>query len=49
MLLTLGNNSVQMKVNGKPVPVAASATSIGFTLIPSGPQPLPTAQQPRCA
>jgi cytoskeletal protein RodZ len=49
MLLTLGNNSVQMKVNGKTVPVAPSATSIGFTLIPSGAQPLPASQQPRCA
>jgi hypothetical protein len=49
MLLTLGNNAVQMKVNGKSVPVAASANSIGFTLIPSGAQPLPAAQQPRCA
>jgi hypothetical protein len=49
MLLTLGNNSVQMKVNGKSVPVAPSATSIGFTLIPSGARPLPTSQQPRCA
>jgi Helix-turn-helix domain/RodZ C-terminal domain len=49
MLLTLGNNSVQMKVNGKPVPVAASASSIGFTLDPNGAHPLPAAQQPRCA
>jgi cytoskeletal protein RodZ len=49
MLLTLGNNAVQMKVNGKPVTVAPSATSIGFTLIPTGPQPLPASQQPRCA
>jgi cytoskeletal protein RodZ len=49
MLLTLGNNSVQMKVNGKTVAVAPSATSIGFTLIPGGAQPLPASQQPRCA
>jgi hypothetical protein len=49
LLLTLGNNAVQMKVNGKSVPVAPSANSIGFTLIPSGAQPLPAAQQPRCA
>jgi hypothetical protein len=49
MLLTLGNNSVQMKVNGKTVPVAPSATSIGFTLIPSGAEPLSASQQPRCA
>jgi cytoskeleton protein RodZ len=49
MLLTLGNNSIQMKVNGKPVPIPASATSIGFTLLPSGVSPLPVSQQPRCA
>ena len=49
MLLTLGNNAVQMKVNGKPLTVSPSATSIGFTLVPSGAHPLPAAQQPRCA
>jgi len=49
MLLTLGNNAVQMKVNGKPVTVAPSSTSIGYTLLPNGASPLPVAQQPRCA
>ncbi len=49
MLLTLGNNGVQMKVNGKPVQVSASPSSIGYTLTPTGAQPLPVAQQPRCA
>jgi hypothetical protein len=49
LLLTLGNNSVQMTVNGKPVPVPASSTSIGFQLTPTGSQPLSPAQQPRCA
>jgi cytoskeleton protein RodZ len=49
LLLTLGNNSVQMKVNGKSVPVAAAATSIGFLLMPTGERPLPASQQPRCA
>ncbi len=49
MMLTLGNASVQMKVNGKPVPVTPSASSIGFMLQPSGHSPLPAAQQPRCA
>jgi hypothetical protein len=48
MLLTLGNNAVQMKVNGKSVPVAPSATSIGFTLLPTGTSPLPASQQPQC-
>jgi cytoskeleton protein RodZ len=49
MLLTLGNNAVQMKVNGKHVAVTASPSSIGFTLIPAGAHPLPASQQPRCA
>jgi hypothetical protein len=49
MLLTLGNNAVQMKVNGVTVPVAASATAIGFELLPSSHHSLPPAAQPRCA
>ncbi len=49
MLLTLGNNAVQMKVNGKHVAITPSPTSIGFTLVPTGAHPLPAAQQPRCA
>jgi hypothetical protein len=49
LLLTLGNNSVQMKVNGTTVNVPASGTSIGYLLQPSGTSPLPAAQQPRCA
>ena len=49
LLLTLGNNAVHMKVNGKTVPVAPSPNAIGFLLIPSGEKPLPSAQQPRCA
>jgi cytoskeleton protein RodZ len=48
MLLTLGNNSVQMKVNGKNVPVAASASSIGYSLTANGAAPLPASQQPSC-
>jgi cytoskeletal protein RodZ len=49
MMLTLGNASVQMKVNGKPVQVSPSASAIGFLLQPSGQSSLPAAQQPRCA
>jgi cytoskeletal protein RodZ len=49
MLLTLGNNSVHMKVNGASVPVNASASSIGFLLEPGGSRPLPASKQPRCA
>lgn len=48
LLLTLGNNSVQMKVNGSPVSVPASATSIGYLLQPSGVSSLPVPRQPRC-
>ncbi|HEY6399321.1 MAG TPA: helix-turn-helix domain-containing protein [Solirubrobacteraceae bacterium] len=48
LLLTLGNNSVQMKVNGHSVPISSSASSIGFTLEPGRIAPLAVAQQPRC-
>ncbi len=49
LMLTLGNPSVQMKVNGIVVHVPTSSTSIGFLLAPSGNTPLPGAKQPRCA
>jgi cytoskeleton protein RodZ len=49
LLLTLGNNAVQMKVNGTKVTVNPSATSIGFLLQPSGSTPLPASKQPTCA
>jgi helix-turn-helix protein/uncharacterized protein DUF4115 len=49
MLLTLGNNGVTMKVNGKAVTVPPSSTSIGYRLTPTGMTPLPPAQQPTCA
>jgi hypothetical protein len=49
LLLTLGNASVKMKVNGKNVNVSPSASSIGLLLQPTGSRPLPAAQQPRCA
>jgi cytoskeleton protein RodZ len=49
LLLTLGNASVQMKVNGSTVPIAASASSIGYLIQPSGNTSLPIAKQPRCA
>ena len=49
LLLTLGNASVTMKVNGKAVKVTPSATSIGYLIEPSGTTPLPVAKQPRCA
>jgi Helix-turn-helix domain/RodZ C-terminal domain len=49
LLLTLGNASVDMKVNGKVVKVAPSASSIGYLIQPSGTTSLPAAKQPRCA
>jgi cytoskeletal protein RodZ len=49
LLLTLGNASVQMKVNGTPVKVTPSSSSIGFMLMPSGNKAIPPSQQPRCA
>jgi cytoskeleton protein RodZ len=47
--VTLGNNSVKMKVNGKPVNISASSSSIGFLLGPSATTPLPVSKQPRCS
>ncbi len=49
LLLTLGNNAVQMKVNGKKVPIAASTGAIGYKLEPGSTRPLSAARQPRCA
>jgi cytoskeleton protein RodZ len=49
LLLTLGNNSVKMKVNGATVAVSPSSSSIGYELVPGSTKPLPTSQQPRCA
>ncbi len=49
LLLTLGNASVHMKVNGTPVKVTPSSSSIGFMLMPSGNKAIPPSQQPRCA
>ena len=49
LLLTLGNNGVSMKVNGKAVTVPASSAAIGYKLTPGGMTPLPPAQQPTCA
>jgi hypothetical protein len=49
MLLTLGNASVTMRVNGHSVSVAPSASSIGYLIGPSGWQSLPLPKQPTCA
>jgi cytoskeleton protein RodZ len=49
LLLTLGNNAVQMKVNGRKVAIPASSGSIGYELLPGSTRVLATAAQPRCA
>jgi cytoskeletal protein RodZ len=49
LLLTLGNASVTMKVNGSPVTVTPSSTAIGFLIQPSGTSHLSAAKQPTCA
>ena len=49
LLLTLGNASVKMTVNGADVAVAPSSTPIGFLLTPTSHKPLAAAQQPTCA
>ncbi len=47
LLLTLGNASVQMKVNGSSIKVSPSSSSIGFLLEPTSHKPLTVSQQPR--
>jgi cytoskeletal protein RodZ len=49
LLLTLGNASVRMKVNGQAVNVAPSANAIGFLIGPTSYRPLPLSKQPTCA
>lgn len=48
MRITLGNNQVRMRVNGRPVAVPASTTAIAYTLTPRGARPLPIDQAPTC-
>jgi len=48
LLITLGNSAVQMKVNGKTVPVAQGAP-IGYELTPGSMKLLPHGQLPTCA
>jgi cytoskeletal protein RodZ len=47
LLLTLGNSGVQMKVNGKPVPVA-SGSPIGYEFTPGKTTLLSAGQLPTC-
>jgi cytoskeleton protein RodZ len=48
LLLTLGNNGVAMKVNGKPVTVPDEAP-VGFELTPRGHSPLTGSALPTCS
>jgi hypothetical protein len=48
MLLTLGNANVQVKVNGKPQPVAASSTAIRLLITPTGVQHILPTVKPTC-
>jgi cytoskeletal protein RodZ len=49
LLLTLGNASVTMKVNGTAVTVAPSSSAIGLLIQPSGTTHLSAAKEPTCA
>jgi cytoskeleton protein RodZ len=48
LLLTLGNNSVQVRVNGRTVPVAASPNAIRLMITPAGVSHIPLSQAPTC-
>jgi cytoskeletal protein RodZ len=48
LLVTFGNPSVQMTVNGSPVNVPSSSTSIGYQLLPGSTRQIPGPQQPTC-
>jgi cytoskeleton protein RodZ len=48
LLMTLGNSAVQMKVNGKSVPIGPGAP-VGYELTPGKTTLLPAAQRPNCA
>jgi cytoskeletal protein RodZ len=46
--MTLGNNEVQLRVNGRPLSVPASSTAIAFEITPTGSRSLPVDQAPTC-
>jgi cytoskeleton protein RodZ len=48
LLLTLGNASVKMKVNGATIPVPATGSPVGFELTPGAHTMLPAGKQPQC-
>ncbi len=49
LLLTLGNASVKMKVNGVTVTVPSTGKPVGFDLTPNSHSMLPSGRQPQCA
>jgi cytoskeleton protein RodZ len=49
LLLTLGNASVKMKVDGAAVTVPDTGSPVGFMLVPGSHTMLPARQQPQCA
>ncbi len=46
--MTLGNNSVQLRVDGKPFAVPASSNAIAYEITRAGARLLPTSQAPTC-
>jgi cytoskeletal protein RodZ len=48
LLLTLGNASVTMKVNGRAVPVTPSSSAIRLELTPTGQHSIPDTTKPTC-
>ena len=46
--LTLGNNAVQLRVNGRSLSVPASSTAIAYEIVPSGARSLPLDKAPTC-
>jgi cytoskeletal protein RodZ len=48
LLLTLGNASVQMKVDGRSVPVSPSATAIRLMITPKAISHIPNSKAPTC-
>jgi len=48
LLLTLGNASVQMNVNGKSTPVSPSPTAIRLLITPTSVTHIPLSQSPTC-
>ena len=48
LLLTLGNNAIKVTVNGRLVPLTASATAIRLLITPAGASHIPLSQAPTC-